>query len=80
MIDKFLSTRKRNEKFAQLGKERRAKLLECVPNTFTAKELTAASGQAAEAINAQIQKMIRHKEVTQNSERSKPRIYTKVTQ
>lgn len=80
MIDKFGSTRKRNEKTARLAKERRAKLLETVPETFMAKDLIVATGMSVDSINAHIQKMVRHKEVTQNSEYSKPRIYTKVVQ
>jgi hypothetical protein len=80
MIDEFGAVRKRNEKVARLAKQRRAKLLSCVPDTFMAKELAAATGQTIDAINAQIQKMVRHKEITQNSEYSKPRVYTKVIQ
>lgn len=80
MIDEFGSVRKRNEKVARLAKQRRAKLLKTVPETFMAKDLIAATGMSVDAINAQIQKMVLHKEITQNSEYSKPRIYTKVKQ
>lgn len=80
MTDKFGATRKRNEKTMRLAKERRAELLKAVPETFMAKDLIAATGMSVDSINAHIQKMVRHKEVTQNSEYSKPRIYTKVTQ
>lgn len=78
MMDKFGAARKRNEKTARLAKERRAKLLEAVPETFMAKDLAAATGSTLDAINAQIQKMVRYKEITQNNTYSKPRIYTKV--
>ena len=78
--DKYQAVKKRNERVARLAKQRRAKLLEAVPETFMAKDLAAATGSTLDAINAQIQKMVRYKEITQNSEYSKPRIYTKVTQ
>jgi hypothetical protein len=78
MIDKYQAVKKRNERVARLAKARRAQLLETVPETFMAKDLVAGTGLTIDTISAQIQKMIKHKEVTQNSAYSKPRIYTKV--
>jgi hypothetical protein len=61
------------------GKVTRAKLLALVPQEFTMAQLAQAGGITKSAASAQIQKMVRWKEIGPISEYKTPRTYRKVS-
>ena len=61
------------------GIAKRAALLSLMPTEFTASQLAHVACMTQDAANAQIQKMVRWKEIEPTSEYKTPRIYRKVT-
>lgn len=78
MTDVYQSTKKRNEKIMRLAKERRKNLLDLVPNPFTRSDALNSWGIEKNNVSAQIQKMLWRKEIIQDKEYGRFRIYTKV--
>jgi hypothetical protein len=69
----------RNSKLKAQGVAKRARLLSLMPSEFTAAQLAHVACMTQDAANAQIQKMVKWREIEPTSGYKTPRTYRKLS-